>query len=112
MLTLVVNNLRGWFAPSPVMAVPPPETLAQRKARRRADKAELARQVSRSVAMYADAAGTADASAQFSADAAHELAEAWFWLAGGDAQMAWDHRCAARRFVRLRQQVTGGAAHA
>ena len=40
------------------------------------------------------------AQAERLADVKYELAEAWFWLAGGDAVAAWERRCKAAKIRR------------
>ena len=93
------DRVCAWLVVTPPAPQP---TRAAIKARRRAERAQRARIVARSVQQWADTEPPERAvAAQLTADAAYEIAEAWFWLAGGDAEGAWERRRMAQRLIAL-----------
>ena len=103
-LRLVVDSLHGWVTPAAPLAraVQPVGHSRAYKVARRSAKAAEARAMARAAEAWAalmPACAIRD-QAEGLADVRYELAEAWFWLAGGDARTAWERRCKAHEIMR------------
>jgi hypothetical protein len=98
----LVTPLYGWFAAPPVVAAQPVGNSRAHKVARRSAKAEEARAMYRASQRWADSMADHPLKQQAEklADVKYELAEAWFWLAGGDAVAAWERRCKAAEIRR------------
>ena len=98
----LVTPLYGWFAAPPVVAAQPVGHSRAHKVARRSAKAEEARAMYRAAQLWVDLMPPCyfRDQAQKAADVKYELAEAWFWLAGGDAVAAWERRCKAAEIRR------------
>jgi hypothetical protein len=98
----LVTPLYGWFAAPPVVATQPVGHSRAHKVARRSAKADDARRVAAAAQRWADSMADHPLKQQAEklADVKYELAEAWFWLAGGDAVAAWERRCKAAEIRR------------
>ncbi len=98
----LVTPFCGWFAAPPVVAIQPAGHSRAHKVERRSAKAAEARAMYRAAQRWADSMADHPLKQQAEklADVRYELAEAWFWLAGGDAVAAWERRCKAAEIRR------------
>ena len=98
----LVTPFCGWFAAPPVVAAPPAGHSLAHKVARRSERAALARREAVAAQRWADSMADHPLKqhAEKLADARYERAEAWFWLAGGDAAYAWERRCKAAEIMR------------
>ena len=98
----LVTPFCGWFSAPPVVAIQPAGHSRAHKVERRSAKAAEARAMYRATQRWADSMADHPLKqhAEKLADVKYELAEVWFWLAGGDAVAAWERRCKAAEIRR------------